>query len=294
MPRNDLKAYTSLIARIPQDLADQVRRYAREHRCAVSELIRDGLEMRLEEGSPRQAHGDSRTPDGEVLHEVLHALEALTPLLRSQLQDTVRATMAEVLHEVIHKVLHEAVPRDGEVLQKVSHQDTGVDAGPGEVLQKVLPDDVEVLHEVLPSGDQVLHGHTSTFQAPPDAPGGGMTEVMQGHTEVIPQKPTARTASRGVTEVLPSQRPPAQLSREGITEVIPQQPPPAQPSAEGMTEVLPFDTTRYRLGKLCPRGHDYEGTGQSLRVNNKAGYCIACNVATKQRKRDQARQEVTP
>lgn len=54
-----------------------------------------------------------------------------------------------------------------------------------------------------------------------------------------------------------------------------------------------FDTTKYRLGKLCPRGHDYHGTGQSLRVNNKAGYCLACNAATNQRKRAQARQEIS-
>ena len=58
-----------------------------------------------------------------------------------------------------------------------------------------------------------------------------------------------------------------------------------------MTEVLPFDPVKYRLGKLCPRGHDYQGTGQSLRVNNKAGYCLACNAAVNQRKRAHKRQE---
>ena len=35
MPRNDLKAYTSVIARIPRDLAAQVKRYAREHRSSA-------------------------------------------------------------------------------------------------------------------------------------------------------------------------------------------------------------------------------------------------------------------
>ena len=54
-----------------------------------------------------------------------------------------------------------------------------------------------------------------------------------------------------------------------------------------------FDTIKYRLGKLCPRGHDYHGAGQSLRVNNKAGYCLACNAAMNQRKRDHKRQEVS-
>jgi len=101
MPRNDLKAYASLIARMPQDLVDQVKRYAREHRCTISELIRDGLEMRLETDLPWHAPGQSPHAKSEVLPEVLPDLEALTPMLRVLVQDTVRATMAEVLHEVL-------------------------------------------------------------------------------------------------------------------------------------------------------------------------------------------------
>ena len=120
MPRNDLKAYTSVIARIPQDLADQVKRYAKEHRCAVSELIRDGLEMRLEADLPWHTPGRSRDADGEV---------------------------------------------------------------------------------------------------------------------------------------------------------------------------VPFDTTKYRLSTLCKAGHDYHHTGKSLRANNKAGYCLACHAAAKQREREQKRQQ---
>jgi hypothetical protein len=49
MPRNDLKAYTTVLARMPQELADDVKRYAAGHRWTVSALIRDGLEMRLEQ-----------------------------------------------------------------------------------------------------------------------------------------------------------------------------------------------------------------------------------------------------
>lgn len=54
----------------------------------------------------------------------------------------------------------------------------------------------------------------------------------------------------------------------------------------------PFDTTKYRLGTLCPRGHDYHGTGQSLRKNNKAGGCLACD-AEQARYRRQARRQAT-
>lgn len=54
----------------------------------------------------------------------------------------------------------------------------------------------------------------------------------------------------------------------------------------------PFDTTRYRLGKLCPRGHDYHGSGQTLRKNNKAGGCLACDAEGTRARRQAKRQEV--
>lgn len=50
-----------------------------------------------------------------------------------------------------------------------------------------------------------------------------------------------------------------------------------------------FDPVKHRLGRLCPRGHDWQGTGQSLRANNHAGYCLACNAADV-RARRQARR----
>src|SRR5262245_3310646 len=38
-----------------------------------------------------------------------------------------------------------------------------------------------------------------------------------------------------------------------------------------------YDQAKYHLGQLCLNGHDYQGSGQSLRANNKARDCIACN-----------------
>ena len=38
--------------------------------------------------------------------------------------------------------------------------------------------------------------------------------------------------------------------------------PVAPGETGGITEVLPFDTTKYVLGKLCPRGHAWGSTGQ--------------------------------
>ena len=51
----------------------------------------------------------------------------------------------------------------------------------------------------------------------------------------------------------------------------------------------PFDTTRYRLGKLCPKGHAFGGTGQSLlRTHNQR--CRECENESRREKRQARRQ----
>jgi len=40
--------------------------------------------------------------------------------------------------------------------------------------------------------------------------------------------------------------------------------------------VPPFDHAKYVLGKLCPRGHDYHGTGKSLLRTANSG-CLECD-----------------
>src|SRR5262245_41369963 len=75
MPRNDLKAYETLTARIPQDLVDAARHYASLHRCTVSDLIRDSLQMYLDADGPGRASGSgTQVLQGqtEVIQEVLH------------------------------------------------------------------------------------------------------------------------------------------------------------------------------------------------------------------------------
>ena len=54
------------------------------------------------------------------------------------------------------------------------------------------------------------------------------------------------------------------------------------------SDVPPFDTTKYVLGKLCPRGHDEYGPGQSLRSRTH-GRCLACD-REKARAQRQAKQ----
>jgi 5-methylcytosine-specific restriction endonuclease McrA len=47
----------------------------------------------------------------------------------------------------------------------------------------------------------------------------------------------------------------------------------------------PFDESRHRLGKLCPHGHEFQGTGQSMRYKVN-GACVACHMADSNRRRE--------
>jgi len=52
----------------------------------------------------------------------------------------------------------------------------------------------------------------------------------------------------------------------------------------------PFDTNTSYLGKLCPKGHDYYGTGQSLRRHHNQS-CRECDRLSKQAQRQAAAQQ---
>jgi hypothetical protein len=65
---------------------------------------------------------------------------------------------------------------------------------------------------------------------------------------------------------------------------------PPVPAILSDTNVPAFDTTKYVLGKLCPRGHDYHGTGQSLR-HLRRHVCLACD-AEQARARRKAQRKV--
>jgi hypothetical protein len=47
--RPKTKEYVTLMARVPQDLADRVQRYAGLHQQSLSVVLRDGLELLLED-----------------------------------------------------------------------------------------------------------------------------------------------------------------------------------------------------------------------------------------------------
>ena len=53
-------------------------------------------------------------------------------------------------------------------------------------------------------------------------------------------------------------------------------------------DIPAYDTTKYLLGQLCPRGHDYQGTGLSLR-HLRRHVCLACDAeAARERRKARA------
>jgi hypothetical protein len=67
---------------------------------------------------------------------------------------------------------------------------------------------------------------------------------------------------------------------------------PVQDTRQTESDVPAYEPTKYTLGKLCPRGHDYQGTGQTLlRLTNR--HCLACD-REKFHERKQATRRVQP
>lgn len=85
--------------------------------------------------------------------------------------------------------------------------------------------------------------------------------VLQAIDQRIEEVVSARLAAAGHT--LPTlDPPPVRRARRDV-------PPPAAVSGAS------YDATKFYLATLCKRGHDYQGTGQSL-LRRGNGNCVQC------------------
>ena len=175
--RPKTKYYTTLMGRIPQDLADRVKGYAAHHGQSISTLIREGLEWRIHESEGYSEFMSDRneTPLDELLSDTnREELDAL-------LEDTENPALDEIVSDM-----------KSAATAKVSD--------------------------------------TNTYVA------------------------TSAEESQYVEST------------------------PA------------FDPEKHRLGKLCPKQHEWGTTGQSLRTRNKAGFCLRCNAELNKSRRTATRQ----
>ncbi len=121
----------------------------------------------------------------------------------------------------------------------------------------------------LPSEGLVYNGHTDTTLAPEEP----VADVHPRGNTVIPAVAgTLRVAETLAVEV--DEEPDAGVSVPALTSDS----PPSQPGIiPGHTvDDKDYDQTTHLLGKLCPRQHEYRGTGQSvLRISNR--HCRVCD-----------------
>ena len=97
MPTNVTETYCTVQSRITRELFERVERYGRMHRYNVSELIREGLELRLEAGVPgRSPWSAPPDPEEPIAPEVQQALEVL-------MRAAVREELAAVLQPALDR-----------------------------------------------------------------------------------------------------------------------------------------------------------------------------------------------
>ena len=102
--------------------------------------------------------------------------------------------------------------------------------------------------------------------------------VMQDLEQMIDARVYAVLEARGLLAHAPAATPPV---------IFPQTPEvePVQDSNAVMQEQPPtYDVSKYYLGKLCPRQHDFQGTGQSL-LYRRNRRCLQCDREAAQARR---------
>jgi hypothetical protein len=140
--RPKTKEYVTLMARVPQDLADQAQRYAGQHRQTMSDVLRDGLHLLLEEDRYRPFMSDinsvsENTPDIQAASSTIVSDEkAAASYIVSDMKEG-RAAMTSDMKEDLSSL----VP-DSTAAQSSLASDTHEEAshGPAQPMQPPAPE----------------------------------------------------------------------------------------------------------------------------------------------------------
>src|SRR5215510_1670336 len=137
------------------------------------------------------------------------------------------------------------------------------------LIQEILSDQLpHLIRQVLADTGVVTETRADTVATTPDI--GAATDTaaetlkVKSVTDAVTETATETRWHVGVAEPV----------TETVTET-PVHPDLAEEVLEMLTGVT-YDASRYKLGKLCRHGHDYEGTGQSLLYRRNSG-CVACD-----------------
>jgi hypothetical protein len=264
------------MARVDVALADRVKRYAAVHRQPVSVVIRDALTLLMEEyPSGADLSGSHRLAAHEFLSDRYES--PLDTLLGETDSTGLEALLSDTNEAVIDTLL--AGPNS----EPDSVSNTTVDEA------HILSDRKEVQSDIV--SDRNTDAPDPRAVAPPHARAQKASDRKAAQSAIL--SGTKEDASLILSDTKGDERSPlsAIVSDTKADEAAhpPETPAPPILSDRNMPA---FDTSKYVLGKLCPRGHDYQGTGQSLLRRANLG-CLDCD-REKARERRQAKRQAAP
>jgi len=241
------------MARMPQAMAARVQGYAAAHRQPISVVIRDALLLLMDE-YPSSA--DLSTPHRIAAHEFLSdRYDASLDMLLGEADRAALETLLSDTHEEMIDTMLEGTNTRPDMVS-----DTNLDDTP------ILSDRKEAQPSIVSAK------HTDTPNPRAMTPSSRQSAKVSGTKADIPSFLSDTTGGNRPPdgqEVLPSMMSDRKAAKPESTRVS---------VMMSDTQVPAFDTTTYVLGQLCPRGHDYHGTGQSLRHRRRHG-CLACDAA---------------
>ena len=154
-------------------------------------------------------------------------------------------------------------------------------------LKELLSDTNEgVIETILSDTNKGPHIVSDTKDAMTDMASDSTAETAETRTMT-----PARARSRKVSDTKSAQSAIPSDSKSGTAPMLSDVKGAVSPPLPAMmsdTNVPAFDTSKYILGKLCPRRHSYHGTGQSLLRRANLG-CLACDREKAQERRQAKR-----
>jgi hypothetical protein len=267
---SDTEKPVMVSVRLPRELYDRLECYASEHRQHISELVKDGVEMRLEtEADPRSLRAGSPTDDTEFQIDGASILRDM------------QATLAR--HEAQMQTLMQA--REQRLGETESEQAPSV---PLVVMTpKVKVDKEEVLVRIQQMRDKGLDSTqiAETLQAE-GVPTLSAEAQLQAVVEILEHR-AAQDCSEGNTGTtsVDGDIPAASMEAQSTARQT--------LAAEDTRKSTPlYDPAKHHLASLCPRQHAWGTTGQSLR--NADNQCLECKAQEKREKRAKKRQATAP
>ncbi len=281
--------------RLPPALIAHARRYADLYQTSLSALAREGLDMRLRSSQhPKKYDGNTNIPSATLalLLRLATTLTATAEELRTACHGDTEMGQYDGNTEVLSEMYDgntESIQEqyDGNTETILSTYDSNTQRAP-------KPYDGMTAHPEAIPAEPIQQPDIPPFDTRKYALGALCTH---GHAYHRTGHSLRRLSDRECIECHRArarayrqrqrQAPPATLGQariEGAQDRSTEE--KRQPEQRtSAAAVPPFDPVKHHLGKLCAHGHAWGSSGQSLRANNKAGYCLACNAALNKAKR---------